>query len=104
MKRLTDKELILALLTCSTEGAYCNDCPAFEFCGAIAAPPCNLLIEAARRIENVVVPIKCKNCHYFVPYEKPVEDFDGRCFARGCETDEEEYCSYSTNGNLKTNF
>lgn len=53
---------------------------------------------------DVVKPVKCKNCHYYIPYEKPVEDFDGRCDARGCETDEEEYCSYSTNGNLKTNF
>ena len=47
---------------------------------------------------DVVEPVKCKNCHYYIPYEKPVEDFDGRCSARGCETDEEEYCSYSTNG------
>lgn len=50
---------------------------------------------------DVIEPIKCKDCPYYVPYEKPVEDFDGRCCARECETDEEEFCSYSTNGNFE---
>ena len=49
-------------------------------------------------MERYIQPVKCKDCRYFIPYEKPVEDFDGRCFVRGCETDEEEYCSYGTSG------
>ena len=48
-------------------------------------------------MERYIKSVKCKDCRYFIPYEKPVEDFDGRCFVRECETDEEEYCSYSTN-------
>jgi hypothetical protein len=48
-------------------------------------------------MEEYIKPVRCKDCRYFIPYEKPVEDFDGRCFVRECETDEEEYCSYSTN-------
>ena len=51
-------------------------------------------------MERYIKPVKCKDCRYFIPYEKPVEDFDGRCFVRECETDKEEYCSYSTNGEL----
>ena len=47
---------------------------------------------------DVVRPIRCKNCTWYEPYEKPVEDFDGWCSARSCETDEEEFCSYSSNG------
>lgn len=37
---------------------------------------------------------KCKTCKFYKPYDKPVEDFDGMCIARECETDEEEFCSY----------
>lgn len=42
--------------------------------------------------------VRCKNCTWYQPYEKPVEDFDGWCSARSCETDDEEFCSYSSNG------
>lgn len=37
--------------------------------------------------------VRCKNCKFFDPYDK-VEDFDGQCIARDCETDKEEFCSY----------
>lgn len=53
---------------------------------------------------EVVEPVKCKDCSWYVPYKKPVEDFDGRCLARLCETDEEEYCSYSTKQPIKIYF
>lgn len=99
MKRLTDKELITALINCSDSFVYCNDCPAHEICGCDAVtPPMELLREAASRIKNVVEPVKCKNCTWYEPYEKPVEDFDGWCSARNCETDEEEFCSYNPSG------
>ena len=46
-------------------------------------------------IKNGIVPVvKCKDCKYYKPYVKPVEDFDGECIARECETDENEFCSY----------
>lgn len=45
------------------------------------------------KVDHVEV-VLCKNCCHYHPYSKPVEDFDGECCVRGCETDEEEYCSY----------
>ena len=49
-------------------------------------------------IKDIIKPVKCKNCHWYTPYEKPVEDFDGFCGAWERETDEEEFCSYGSNG------
>lgn len=43
---------------------------------------------------DVVEVTRCKYCKFYRPYNKPVEDFDGRCFARNCETDEYDFCSY----------
>lgn len=45
---------------------------------------------------DVVEVTRCKYCKFYSPYNKPVEDFDGRCFARNCETDEYDFCSYGT--------
>lgn len=45
--------------------------------------------QLAKRVEVV----HCRECTWFKPYQKPVEDFDGRCVVHMCETDEEEYCS-----------
>lgn len=42
---------------------------------------------------NVQEVVRCKNCKFFDPYDK-VEDFDGQCVVRDCETDKEEFCSY----------
>lgn len=57
-----------------------------------------LTVEEKVKETNLVKPVKrivkCKYCEFYIPYEKPVEDFDGRCSARCCETDEEEFCSY----------
>lgn len=36
---------------------------------------------------------KCKDCVHYLPYPKPVEDFDGMCTACRGETDEDEFCS-----------
>ena len=51
---------------------------------------------ADRLIENGVVCIscECKDCICYEPYNKPVKDFDGYCVARGCETDETDFCNY----------
>ena len=35
----------------------------------------------------------CKDCVHYMPYKKPVEDFDGRCSACRGETDENEFCN-----------
>lgn len=43
---------------------------------------------------DVAEVTRCKYCKFYRPYNKPVEDFDGRCFARECETDEYDFCSY----------
>lgn len=43
---------------------------------------------------DVVEVTRCKYCKFYSPYNKPVEDFDGRCFARNCETDEYDFCNY----------
>lgn len=43
---------------------------------------------------DVVEVTRCKYCKFYRPYNKPVEDFDGRCFARNCETDDNDFCSY----------
>ena len=42
---------------------------------------------------DAVPVVRCRECKWFKPYQKPVEDFDGRCVVHMCETDEEEYCS-----------
>lgn len=39
--------------------------------------------------------VRCKNCRFFDKYDK-VEDFDGQCVVRDCETDKEEFCSYGS--------
>ena len=36
----------------------------------------------------------CENCVFYKQYKKPVEDFDGYCDARSCETDDTDYCNY----------
>ena len=45
---------------------------------------------------DVASIVRCKDCTHYEPYRKPVEDFDGRCLAKGHETDEMEFCSYGT--------
>lgn len=45
---------------------------------------------------DVVEVVRCKDCKHYKPYSKPVEDFDGECIVRECETDENEFCSYGT--------
>jgi len=54
------------------------------------------IINNAPTIDAVPV-VRCKDCQSFRPYPKPVEDFDGFCIQRGCETDEKEFCSYPVN-------
>ena len=44
---------------------------------------------------DVVEVVRCKNCRFFDPYDK-VENFDGQCVVRDCETDKEEFCSYGS--------
>lgn len=56
--------------------------------------------EAARVIRvapiaDVQEVVRCKNCRFFDKYDK-VEDFDGQCVVRDCETDKEEFCSYGS--------
>ena len=51
------------------------------------------MVESCTTIDAVPV-VRCKDCKHYKAYSKPVEDFDGRCTARGCETDEPEFCSY----------
>lgn len=39
--------------------------------------------------------VKCKDCAFYKPYPKPVEDFDGLCtVTQSQETDEDRYCSW----------
>lgn len=51
------------------------------------------LIDACSTV-NAVKIVRCKGCEWYCPYNKPVEDFDGWCYIRECETDEKEFCSY----------
>lgn len=57
-----------------------------------------VLCEDIRKIPtaDVVEVVMCKDCKHYKPYTKPVEDFDGECIVRECETDENEFCSYGT--------
>ena len=55
-------------------------------------------------IKNGIIPVvNCNDCKYYKPYVKPVEDFDGECIARECETDENEFCSYGERMDGETN-
>lgn len=66
----------------------CNDCVHQEVC-------CYLLPELIEvGCEDYMKVVRCKDCKHFHPCIKPVEDFEGWCIARECETDEPEYCSY----------
>ena len=49
-------------------------------------------LEDAPAVDAVEV-VRCRDCKWFKPYQKPVEDFDGRCVVHMCETDEPEFCS-----------
>lgn len=44
---------------------------------------------------DAVEVVRCKDCRFFDSYDK-VEDFDGQCVVRNCETDKEEFCSYGS--------
>lgn len=46
-----------------------------------------------KQIEETVEVVRCKDCIHYLPYQKPVEDFDGRCTACRGDTDEDEFCS-----------
>lgn len=46
--------------------------------------------------------IYCKDCTFFRPYDK-VEDFDGVCLARECETDKTDFCNWGTAEEKDTN-
>lgn len=42
--------------------------------------------------------IKCSQCSHFKPYDKPVEDFDGKCelgVGSTGKVDEDFFCGYS---------
>ena len=54
------------------------------------------ILEALRKVPSADVAevVRCKDCKHYKPYVKPVEDFDGECIVRECETDENEFCSY----------
>lgn len=43
---------------------------------------------------NIVEVTRCKYCKFYESYDNPLADFDGRCFARNCETDEYDFCNY----------
>lgn len=53
----------------------------------------NSIFNALDNPQEAVKVIRCKDCKYYSPYKKPVEDFDGRCSIHYRETDEMEYCS-----------
>lgn len=53
---------------------------------------CIEALDKAPAVDAVPV-VRCRDCKWFKPYQKPVEDFDGRCVVHMYETDEEEYCS-----------
>lgn len=36
----------------------------------------------------------CKDCVFYEAHRK-IEDFDGRCHARTCETDRLDFCNYA---------
>ena len=50
------------------------------------------IIKDAPAVDAVPV-VRCRECKWLKPYQKPVEDFDGRCVVHMCETDDEEFCS-----------
>lgn len=51
------------------------------------------------RLDRYREVVRCKDCEYYEPYSKPVEDFDGRCIIRECETDENDFCNYGRKEN-----
>lgn len=58
------------------------------------SPPLIKTIIDGQPTADVVEVTRCKDCKFYEPYGKPCEDFDGRCFARECETDEYDFCNY----------
>ena len=73
----------------------CKDCVHYEICLPNSQAyghklkPCTKYKNKADFVE-----VRCKDCICYEPYNKPIEDFDGYCVARGCETDETDFCNY----------
>lgn len=91
----------------------CKDCIHYVWCKDTIADE-NWTDEAPKEIKKMFSPkccenfknksdfvevVRCKDCKHYKPYAKPVEDFDGECIVRECETDENEFCSYGERGN-----
>lgn len=76
----------------------CKDCVHYNVCGYHIDEETFMTTEECSHFKNkidfVEIPCRCKDCKLYEPYNKPVEDFDGYCIARDCETDEMDYCNY----------
>lgn len=80
----------------------CKDCLHNEVC-ALRRNGLHCIGDVCKHFKptaDVVEVVRCKDCVHYESYHKPVEDFDGKCFARCCETDEQDFCNY---GKRKTN-
>lgn len=89
----------MANAMCNLGEPNCQECANhWEF---VTVPKCDLVERAEclynagyrKKSEDIVEVVRCKDCTYYQPYPKPVEDFDGRCTVCRGETDENEFCS-----------
>ena len=94
MSRYIDAEKIIFHLKCEMDyGAGDIDMHPVQYGTYRGLLSAKSLVETADTADVVNVT-RCKDCKFYEPYDKTPEDFDGRCFARGCETDEYDFCNY----------
>lgn len=98
MSKYIDVDKIIYHLKDEMEGYPCNmyeadDIHQVEYGTYLGLLSAKSLVETAETADVVKVT-RCKDCKFYEPYDNPPEDFDGRCFARGCETDEYDFCNY----------
>ena len=86
------RDRLIELKTQFVENFNCGNCKPEEN----KCKKCLTEKETDYLLENDIVNVvRCKDCKYYKPYNKPVEDFDGECIVREFETDETEFCSYA---------
>ena len=72
---------------------FCKDCNHEPVCGSPHTEHTLGCDYWQKETVDAVEVVRCRECKWFKPYQKPVEDFDGRCVVHMCETDEPEFCS-----------
>ena len=76
------------------EVAYREECQAIAEDGYKVVPTVAEFFLQKLKENGLICECCCEKCVHFSPFET-VEDFDGYCVARGCETDKTDSCNWA---------